>query len=162
LGDVTGTVTNIRIRATTVTNWDRKELIVPNKDLVTGRLLNWTLSDTTNRIVINVGLAYDSDVHHARQVMEQVVVGHPNVLADPAPAVTFEGFGDSALSFVIRVYLASLDVRLATIHELHVGLHHALQKAGIEVAFPQRDINIRHVTVAAQALLPERGARGAA
>ena len=161
LGDVSGTVTNIRIRATTVTNWDRKELIVPNKDLITGRLLNWTLSDTTNRIVINVGIAYDSDANRARQVMEQTVVKHPNVLTDPAPAVTFESFGDSTLNFVIRAYLASLDVRLATVHELNVSLHQRLRKEGIEIAFPQRDINIRNVNVAAQALMSERstGAR---
>ncbi len=157
LDDVTGTVTNIRIRATTVTNWDRKELIVPNKDLITGRLLNWTLSDTTNRIVINVGIAYDSDTNRAHQVMEQTVVKHPNVLTDPAPAVTFESFGDSTLNFVIRAYLASLDVRLATVHELHVALHQRLQSEGVEIAFPQRDINIRNFNVAAQALGAERG-----
>jgi potassium efflux system protein len=156
LDDVTGTVTNIRIRATTVTNWDRKELIVPNKDLVTGRLLNWTLSDTTNRIVINVGVAYQSDANRARQIMQQTVVSHPNVLTDPPPAVTFESFGDSTLNFVIRAYLASLDVRLETIHGLHVSLHQRLQKEGIEIAFPQRDINIRNVNWPAQAMPAER------
>ncbi len=146
LGDVTGTVTDIRIRATTVTNWDRKELIVPNKDLITGRLLNWTLSDTTNRIVINVGLAYHSDAAFARRVLYETVVSHPNILSDPAPAVTFESFGDSTLNFVIRGYLASLDVRLETVHELHVRLHQRLKKAGLEIAFPQRDLNIRNIS----------------
>jgi len=151
LGDVTGTVTNIRIRATTVTNWDRKELIVPNKDLVTGRLLNWTLSDTTNRIVINVGIAYASNTVQARLSMQEVVLAHPNVLQDPGPVVTFEAFGDSTLNFVIRAYLASLDVRLETIHQLHEQLHQRLGEDGIEIAFPQRDLNIRSVDVAAQA-----------
>ncbi len=145
LGDTTGTVTNIRIRATTVTNWDRKELIVPNKELITQRLLNWTLSDTTNRLVIAVGVAYKSDPEEARSIMLEVLTEHPNVLDDPQPHVTFEGFGDSALNFVIRAFLASMDVRLATIHELHSSIHRRLNEAGIEIAFPQRDLNIRSV-----------------
>jgi potassium efflux system protein len=154
LDDVTGTVTNIRMRATTVTNWDRKELIVPNKNLITGRLLNWTLSDTTNRIVINVGLSYQSDANRARQVLEQTVLNHPNVLREPSPAVTLESFGDSTLGFVIRAYLSSLDVRLATVHELHVAIHQRLQKEGIEFAFPQRDINIRNLDWVARQHMP--------
>jgi potassium efflux system protein len=155
LGDVTGTVTDIRIRATTVTNWDRKELIVPNKDLITGRLLNWTLSDTTNRIVINVGLAYQSDADLARRLLQEVVVQHHNVLEDPAPNVTFESFGESTLNFVIRAYLANLDVRLETVHELHAGIHRRLREAGIEIAFPQRDINIRNISLPAQMFTTE-------
>lgn len=152
LDDISGTVTNIRIRATTVTNWDRKELIVPNKDLITGRLLNWTLSDTTNRIVINVGLAYDSDADQVRRILRDTVTRHPNVLEDPAPVVTFESFGDSTLNFVIRAYLSTLDVRLDTIHELHAAIHRRLREAGMEIAFPQRDINIRNINFPAQAL----------
>jgi potassium efflux system protein len=143
LGDVTGCVTSIRIRATTVTDWDRKELIVPNKDLVTGRLLNWTLSDTTNRIVIELAIPFRSDAGRARRLMEQVVSGHGNVLREPAPSVTFESFNEGTLRFVIRAYLASLDVRLQTIHELHVTLHQRLQTEGIGIALPQRDINVR-------------------
>ena len=142
LGDITGTVTNMRIRATTVTNWDRKELIVPNKDLVTGRLLNWTLTDTTNRIVIKVGVAYRSDPDKARQLILDAVTSHPNVLVDPAPSVTFEEFADSALNLVARAYIASMDTRLATIHDLHAKLHKVLGDAGIEIAFPQRDIHV--------------------
>lgn len=145
LGDVTGTVTNMQIRATTVTNFDRKELIVPNKDLITGRLLNWTLTDTTNRIVITVGIAYQSNPNIARDLILKVVASHENVLADPAPNVTFEAFTDSALNLVVRVYLASMDNRLSTTHDLHANIHAALTEAGIEIAFPQRDINVRGI-----------------
>ena len=151
LGDVTGSVTKIRIRATTVTNWDRKELIVPNKDLVTGRLLNWTLTDTTNRIVIPVGVAYDSDPQRARDLILEVVSSHPNVLDDPRPNVTFEAFADSSLNIVVRAFLSSMDVRLATIHDLHIAIHKQLGEAGIEIAFPQRDIHIRGIE---KAILP--------
>jgi potassium efflux system protein len=154
LGDVSGCVTSIRIRATTVTDWDRKELIVPNKDLVTGRLLNWTLSDTTNRIVIELAIPFRSDASRARRVMEQVVASHPHVLSDPAPSVTFESFTEGTLKFVIRAYLASLDVRLQTVHELHLTLHQKLQSEGIGIALPQRDINVRDAS--SPALAPER------
>jgi potassium efflux system protein len=157
LGDVTGSVSSIRIRATTVTNWDRKELIVPNKDLVTGRLLNWTLSDTTNRIVIELAIPFHSDAGRARKLMEQVVAGHPHVLADPAPSVTFESFTDGTLKFVIRAYLASLEVRQQTVHDLHVTLHQRLQSEGIGIALPQRDVNVRGAAdPAAHLLYPER------
>ena len=143
LDDVTGTVTDIQIRATTVTNWDRKELIVPNKELITGRLLNWTLTDTTNRLVIEVGIAYGSDANAARVLMLETVSAHEKVLNDPTPIVSFESFGDSSLNFVIRCYLASLEGRLETLHQLHADLHRALNEAGYEIPFPQRDINVR-------------------
>ena len=145
LGDITGTVTNMRIRATTVTNWDRKELIVPNKDLITGRLLNWTLSDTTNRIVITVGVAYQTDPNVARQLILDVISSHPNVLTDPPPNVTFEAFADSSLNLVARAFISSMDIRLTTVHDLHTAIHAKLGEAGIEIAFPQRDINVRGI-----------------
>ena len=141
--DVTGVVTRIQTRATTVTNWDRKEFIVPNKEFITGRLLNWTRADRVNRIVINVGIAYGSDTARAREVLEKVVREHPEVMDDPAPLVTFEGFGDSSLSFVVRCYLPRLDKRLETIHDLHMAIDQAFREAEIEIAFPQRDIHLR-------------------
>jgi potassium efflux system protein len=143
LDNTTGTVTRIRIRATTIRNWDQQELVVPNKDLITGRLLNWTLSDNTNRLVINVGVAYGSDTDRVRELMLQIARGHSNVLDDPEPLVTFETFGDSTLNFVMRCYLDSLGQRLSTIHDLNSEIHRRFARAGIEIAFPQRDIHIR-------------------
>jgi len=141
--DVTGVVTRIQTRATTVTNWDRKEFIVPNKEFITGRLLNWTRADRVNRIVINVGIAYGSDTARVREVLEKVVREHPEVMDDPAPLVTFEGFGDSSLSFVVRCFLPRVDKRLETIHGLHMAIDQAFREAGIEIAFPQRDVHLR-------------------
>lgn len=141
--NVTGVVSRIQTRATTVTNWDRQDFIVPNKEFITGRLLNWTRSDHINRIVVNVGVAYGSDTEKARRLIEEVLREHDEVLADPAPMVTFEGFGDSTLNLVVRCYLAKLDNRLRTIHELHTAIDQAFRRAQIEIAFPQRDIHIR-------------------
>ena len=139
----TGSVSRIRMRATTIVNWDRQELIVPNKDLITGKLLNWTLSDSTNRITFNVGVAYGSDTQRACELILQVLQEHSNVRQDPPPSVTFEAFGDSTLNLALRAFLSSLEVRLVTIHELHQRIYLALNQAGIEIAFPQRDLHIR-------------------
>lgn len=145
VGDVTGTVTRIRARATTITDWDRKELIVPNREFITGRLLNWTLSNTINRITIQVGTAYGSDTERARELLLGVARRHPNILDDPPPVATFEGFGDSTLNLVLRCYLPSLENRLATIHELHTAIDREFRAAGIEIAFPQRDLHVRRL-----------------
>lgn len=143
LGDTTGVVARIRMRATTVTNWDRQELIIPNKDLITGRLVNWTLSDSTNRVVINVGVAYGSDTDAACQLLSTICDEHHNVASDPEALVIFEGFGDSTLNISVRCYLTSLDHRLRTIHELHTMINRRFSDAGIEIAFPQRDLHLR-------------------
>jgi potassium efflux system protein len=143
--DVTGVISRIRMRATTITNWDRKEFIVPNKEFITGRLLNWTLSDQVNRVVINVGIAYGSDTALAAELLMKVASGHPGVLDDPAPQVTFEEFGESTLNFVVRCYLPDLENRLRIIHDLHMGIDREFRGAGIEIAFPQHDVHIRTV-----------------
>ncbi len=143
--EVTGMVSRIHMRATTITNWDRKEFIVPNKQFITGRLLNWTLSDQVNRIVINVRVAYGSDTRLAQEVLLRTAQDHPHVLDEPAPIVGLEEFGASSLNFVLRCYLSSLEHRLAVIHDLHLSIDRALREAGIEIAFPQQDIHIRSV-----------------
>ncbi|QDU41081.1 Miniconductance mechanosensitive channel MscM precursor [Maioricimonas rarisocia] len=157
LDSTSGVVNRIRIRATTITDWDRKEYIVPNKEFITGRLLNWTLSDKTNRIVVNVGVKYGSDTDKVREVITGVVADHPEILEDPAPLVTFEGFGDSALNFVVRAYLPTLDRRLATIHDLHTEIHRRLGAEGIEIPFPQRDLHVRSMVDINQQFLPQNG-----
>jgi potassium-dependent mechanosensitive channel len=142
----TGTVSRIRMRATTITNWDRQELVIPNKDLVTGKLLNWTLSDATNRVQVRVGIAYGSDTELACQILRDICHAHRNILKDPPSSVIFDGFGDSSLNLIIRAFLSSLDVRLETLHELHTEIHRRFREAGIEIAFPQRDLHVRSVS----------------
>ncbi len=148
VGETTGVVSRIRIRATTITDFDRKEFVVPNKEFVTGRLLNWTLSDKINRLVLNVGVAYGSDTNKARELMLKVCHDHPIVLEEPKPVVTFTTFGESTLDFVVRAYLPDLDNRLATMNDLHMQIDQVFREAGIEIAFPQRDLHIRSADVA--------------
>ena len=143
--DISGVVSRIRIRATTITNWDRKEYVIPNKEFITGRMLNWTLSDKTNRVVINVGIAYGSDVDKAKQLLLKVCREHPLTMSNPGPNVTFEGFGDNTLNFVVRSYLPDLDNRLSVIDALHTNIDRVFRDAQIEIAFPQQDLHLRSV-----------------
>lgn len=143
IGDVTGVVSRIQIRATTITDWDRKEYIVPNKEFVTGRLLNWTLTDQTNRVVVSVGVAYGTDTNLARSLLLQAAADHPLVLTDPGPIATFESFGDSTLDLLLRCYLPDLDNRLSVITALHESIDRLFQEANIEISFPQQDLYIR-------------------
>ncbi len=147
IGDTSGAIAKIRMRATTITNWDRQELIVPNKDLITGRLLNWTLSDSTNRTVITVGIAYGSDTELACKILLDACAAHPNVLVDPTPTAFFENFADSTLQITLRFFLQTLDQRLQTRHELLTTINKMFSEAGIEIAFPQRDLHLRSLPV---------------
>ena len=144
--DISGVVSRIRIRATTITNWDRKEYVIPNKEFITGRMLNWTLSDKTNRIVINVGVAYGSDVQEVKRLLLKTCNDHPLILDDPPTLVTFEGFGDNSLSLVVRTFLPDLSNRLPVIDELHTAIDTAFRRAGIEIAFPQCDLHLKSVS----------------
>lgn len=141
---ISGVVSKIRIRATTVTDWDRKEFIVPNKEFITGHILNWTLSNKLNRVVVNVGIAYGSNIEKAIQTLQGIVRNHPDILKEPEPMVTFESFGDSALNLTVRFFLPDLDRRLMIIHEVHSRIHDRFQEEGISIPFPQRDIHIFH------------------
>ncbi|WP_295401113.1 mechanosensitive ion channel domain-containing protein [uncultured Thiocystis sp.] len=142
IGDTTGVVTNIQIRATTIRNWDKQELLVPNKEFITERLLNWTLTDQQNRITIPIGIEYGSDTKLALSLLRQVAEQHPKVLDDPAPLVSFEGFGDSGLTVILRCYLDSLDERIGVITELHQAIYESFSQHGLLMAFPQRDVHL--------------------
>ena len=143
VGEVNGTVSKIRIRATWITAFDRKELIVPNKEFVTGRLINWTLSDAVLRISIPVGVAYGSDTDRVTEVLYEVARGSRRVLRDPPPQVLFLSFGDSSLSFELRAFIRNAEQLFLIRHELHMSIDKAFREAGIEIAFPQRDLHLR-------------------
>lgn len=141
----TGTVTKIRMRATTITNWDRQELVVPNKNLITGTLVNWSLSDSVTRVTIRVGVAYGSDTERVCQVLRDILHTQPILSRDLDHLITFEEFGDSTLNFTIRCYLPGLENRLGAIHDLHMEIDRRFRAEGIEIAFPQRDLHVRSV-----------------
>lgn len=142
VGTTTGTVTRIQIRATTILTYDRQELLVPNKEFITGRLLNWSLSDQVTRVNVPVGVAYGCDVDKAMAIIEAAARSNERVLETPEPFVTFEEFGDNSLLLKLRCYLGSVDHRLSVISELHSKINHDLAAADISIAFPQRDLHL--------------------
>ena len=143
VGDISGTVTRIRARATVVTDFDNKEIMIPNKAFITERVVNWTLSSQVTRLLIPVGVAYGTDVEKARSTMLAAVKRVPEVLEDPAPSVFFVRFGESSLDFEIRAHVDGIDKRLRTQHEINFAVERALSAAGIEIPFPQRDLHVR-------------------
>jgi potassium efflux system protein len=142
VGNITGTISRIQIRATTITDWDRKEILVPNKSFITEQVINWTLTDPITRLLIHVGIAYGSDTTLAHRVMLDAVRAIPLVRTEPAPSVFFMGFGDSSLDFEVRVFVSKLDERLPITHEVHMAIERALRENGIVIPFPQRDVHI--------------------
>ncbi len=95
IGNLSGTVSRIRIRATTITDFDHKEIIVPNKTFVTDQLLNWSLSDTVTRVTLRIGVRFGSDLERVRELLFAAARENPRVLKDPEPQVFFLNFGES-------------------------------------------------------------------
>ncbi len=142
IGDQSGLVSRIQIRATTLKDLDNLEILIPNEALISERVTNWTLSSSVTRLIVPVGIAYGSDTDAAREIMLDTIKSLPKVLATPSPNVLFMGFGDSSLDFQIRVFLNSFDDRVPMTHVIHTEINKALEKAGISIPFPQRDLNI--------------------
>ncbi len=140
LGEKSGVVNRIRMRATTIIDWDRKEYIVPNKDLVTDRLLNWTLSDQMNRIEILLYLSHGADTDQACELLLEAAREQPHVLSEPAPSAVFEGFTDAGLKLALRCFLPTLEHRGATIHQLYSTIDRKFRASGIEVSSPPREM----------------------
>lgn len=147
VGDKSGTVSRIQIRATTLTDLDNIETVIPNKELITGRVTNWTLTSPITRMTVPVGIAYGSDTAEAMHIMLEAAKGNKTVLESPSPQVIFSGFGDSSLDFEVRVFLGSFSQRVPVRHQLHMALNDALEKAGISIPFPQRDLHLVSSTV---------------
>ena len=145
VGDLTGTVTKLRIRATTITDGAHRELVVPNKEFITGKLINWTLSDRSARVQLSVGVAYGTDPDLAMRTLLDVAAAHPKTLKDPPPSATFEGFGPNALDFKLSAYVANLDDATATKHALNTAIVHAFHEAEIECAQPRCEVVVRNL-----------------
>ena len=142
VGDTSGTVSRLQIRATTVTNFDRQELLVPNKEFITGRVLNWSLTDEVLRLVVRVGVAYGSDVRKALELVKEAVVEHAMVLKEPEPLVTFDEFGDNSLNITARCFIGNPKKRRETLSDINLAIDDKFRAAGIVIAFPQRDVHL--------------------
>lgn len=142
VGDMTGTITKIRIRATTILERSRKELVIPNKEFITGRLINWTLTDRSLKVNIRVGVVYGSNPEQVQEHLEKIALAHPLVLKEPAPSASFEGFGSSAMEFSLSVCVANVDHAGDVRHDLNVAIEKNFQESGIEIAYPHYDVRV--------------------
>ena len=152
VGDETGQITAIRTFATTITNWDNKELVIPNKEFITGRVINWTLSEKRVRVVIPVGVAYGSDTEKVVETLVRVGNANQYTLDDPPVRAVFLGFGDSCLNFQLHIWVPNIDHFLDVRHELHMAVDQAFREADITIAFPQLDVHF-------DAPVPDSGGR---
>jgi small-conductance mechanosensitive channel len=142
VGTATGTVTHIGIRSSTIKTFQGAEVVLPNSNLVSNQLTNWTLSDQVRRVDIEVGVAYGSDVAKVQEILLLAARASVDVLSDPAPISLFTGLGDSALNFQLRFWTARSDRYLATASEVRQGIVEKLDAAGIAIPFPQRDLHV--------------------
>lgn len=144
VGGVTGDVTNISLRATTVRTNDNISILIPNAEFTDSKVTNWTYSDRDIRIKVPVGVAYASDAEKVRQVLLDVARGHQGVLAEPGPDVLFQEYGDSSLNFVLMVWTRDYITRPAMLRStLNFAIQKAFRENNIEIPFPQRDLHIR-------------------
>jgi|GEM_PF-5364841 len=147
LGDIvtvgadSGKVSSIRMRATTIVQFNNRELVIPNKALVTGNLVNWSLTDPSMRLELPVGVAYGSDTKRVKEILLEVTK-HPGILQDPEPSVMFVAFADSSLNFVLRFYVTTNDEFMSIPSDLHFEIDERFRAEGIEIPFPQRTVHL--------------------
>jgi small-conductance mechanosensitive channel len=138
-------IKRIGLRSTTVQTFDQADVIIPNADLVTNQVTNWTLSDRQVRLIIPVGVAYGSDVPLVMETLEACAKEHDRVSTLRPPDVLFLSFGESSLDFELRLWVTDADDRLNVTSDLHREIDRRFREANIEIAFPQRDLHLRSV-----------------
>jgi potassium efflux system protein len=143
VGDDWGMVSRINIRTTIVQTFDNASLIIPNSQMLSNKITNWSFQDPKVRRQVDVGVAYGSDIQLVRKLLLQIAEEMPEVLGDPAPWVDFMDFGNSALIFRIRFWISSPDHWLTAPTQFRFRIDEEFRKHGIEIAFPQQDIHIR-------------------
>ncbi len=143
IGNVTGVVMKIRMRATTIMDFHRQELIVPNKEFITGQLMNITLSDPTIRIDVPIGVAYGSDIQLVKKLCIEAAKSCEWTMTSPEPTILFRNFGDSSLNFQLRVFCCDYNYFSLTMDFVLCRIDELFRKHGVEVPFPQRDLTIR-------------------
>jgi len=143
VGELSGTVKNIGMRASIVATWAGAEVIVPNANFISSEVINWTLSDDRRRMEIPAGVAYGTDPTRVIELFVGLARDHPDVLDDPEAKAIFTGFGASSLDFELRAWTRGDFIAVAS--DLRVGINRALAEAGIEIPFPQQDLHLRSV-----------------
>lgn len=137
-----GTVQQLNIRSTIIRTVDA-EIIVPNETFLTSQLTTFTKSNMLGRVVVPLGVSYNSDPHEVERILRETAVKHELVMADPPPVVFFDDFGDSSLDFRLVAWITEPRLRIQVGSELHFMVWDAFKEHNIEIPFPQRDLNLR-------------------
>jgi small-conductance mechanosensitive channel len=145
IDDQWGTITRIGMRSTVFETLDRSEIIVPNSDLISQKVTNWTFTTNISRIVLTVGVAYGSPLDKVLEILKQVAQEHPDILDDPESSAIFTGFGESSIDFELRVWIADINKRLKVKSELGQAVDRYFREEGITIPFPQRDLHLRSI-----------------
>jgi len=162
VGTVSGVITRIGVRSSTVRTFAGAEVIVPNATLISAEVTNWTLSDRRRRIEIAVGVAYGTEPKAVIGLLLAAVSARAGVLTDPAPVALFLRFGESAIEFALRFWTADFDAWQVLASDVMIEVHASLGRAGIEIPFPQRDLHVRSIDALAAGALAAAGADVAA
>jgi len=143
VGNHEGIIHRLNVRATEIMTFQNASVIVPNSQILSSAVVNWTHKDSRGRIEIKVGVAYGSNVEKVKEVLLEIAANHPDIQRIPEPTVLFRDFGDSALLFELRFFVPKIDRRLTISSEIRFAIDAAFREAGIEIPFPQTDIHIR-------------------
>jgi small-conductance mechanosensitive channel len=143
VADIEGDVTAINMRATTIRTLNNITIIVPNQEFVSASVINWSHGDTTVRMLVSVGVSYNSDLDTVIKALEEVADDHPRVLKDPKPDVVFRGFGDSAWDLDLRCWIAEPRGYYTIQSDLNCAIVRVFRKYNVEIPFPQRDLHVR-------------------
>lgn len=155
----TGRVSRIGIRSSTIRTFQGAEVIIPNANLISAKVINWTLSESQRRRELPVGVAYGSDPNLVLKILKEAAACHELVLTKPEPMSYFKGFGESSLDFELHFWVMQENNGMLITSEIALAMMKTLNEAGIEIPFPQRDLHLRSVDAAAAGLLPSNEKR---
>ena len=143
VGDHQGFVRRISVRSTEIETFDRSTVIVPNSELITGVVTNWTHGNSTGRVIVGVGVAYHSNPREVYNILSEIAKGHPKSLTYPAPRVVFEEFGASSMDFTIRIYIGNITEVFDVTTELRMQIFERFKEHNVEISFPQLDVHLK-------------------